>query len=173
MATTPPVPRPTWTRRVPGWSFLLFFVSLIVLTYLAVDFWNRGDLVTTGYFAGLASVVPILLVALVYYGRPLWAIHVPLEPVVVSRVVSQAAANRRMHTVAEREGPFASCVSVARFDRPACTIGWAELPTAPGAKAPRERTVLILRPEARDRKAVAAFRDALAESLLRAGSAAA
>jgi len=166
--TAPSVPRPTWTRRVPGWSFLLFFVSLTLLTYLAVDFWNRGDPVTTGYFAGLASVVPIVLVALVYYGRPLWAIHVPLEADAVAKVLAEATAGRPVRPVAGREGPFARCVSVVRFDEPACTLGWQELPSPTQAVVLRERTILLLRPEGRDRKALAAFRRSLAESLFRA-----
>jgi hypothetical protein len=170
MAATP-VPRPTWTRRVPGWAFLLFFVSLIVLTYFAVDFSNRGDPVTTGYLAALASVVPLALVAGVYYGRPLWAVHLPLDVGAVARTLAEATAGHPVHPVAEREGPFAKCVAVVRFERPACTVGWQELPALPGAKGRPERTLLLLRPEARDRKALAAFRHSIAESLMRAGSA--
>ena len=170
MAATP-VPRPTWTRRVPGWAFLLFFVSLILLTYFAVDFSNRGDPVTTGYLAALASVVPLLLVVLVYVGRPLWAMHLPLEVDALARTLAQATAGRAVHPVAEREGPFAKCVSVVRFDEPPCTIGWQELPSLRGAKGPPERTVLLFRPEARDRKALAAFRRSLAEALVGASPA--
>jgi len=170
MAATP-VPRPTWTRRVPGWAFLLFFVSLIVLTYLAVDFSNRGDPVTTGYLAGLASVVPIALVALVYVGRPVWAMHLPLDGDGVARALAQATAGRAVHPVAEREGPFTKCAAVVRFEEPTCTVGWQELPSLPGTKGTPERTLLIFRPESRDRKALAAFRRSLAESLARAGSA--
>jgi hypothetical protein len=165
------VARLTWTRRVPGWAFLLFFVSLIVLTYFAVDFSNRGDPVTAGYLAGLASVVPIVLVAGVYYGRPLWAVHLPLDVDAVARTLAAATAGSSVHPVAEREGPFAKCVAVIQFERPACTVGWQELPGLPGVQGPRDRTILLLRPEARDRKAQAEFRRSLAESLVRAGSA--
>ncbi len=167
MAATPSVPGPAWTRRVPGWAFLLFFVALIVLTYFAVDYSNRGDLVTTGYLAGAASVVPILLVALVYVGRPLWAMYLPLGVDAVARTLAETTAGRAVHPVPEREGPFAKCVAVVRFETPACTVGWQPLPTLPGAKGTPERTILILRPEARDRKALAAFRRSLAESLVR------
>ncbi len=170
MAATP-IARPTWTRRVPGWAFLLFFVSLIVLTYLAVDFWNRGDMVTTGYLAAAASVVPLLLVALVYVGRPLWAMHLPLDADAVARILAKSTAGQAVHPVPEREGPFAKCVAVVRLDKPACTIGWHELPVLPGARGVPERTLLMLRPEARNAKALAAFRRSLAESLLGAGPA--
>lgn len=170
MAATP-VPRPTWTRRVPGWVFLLFFVSLIVLTYYAVVYSNRGDPVTAGYLAAAASVVPIVLVAAVYVGRPLWAMHLPLGVDAVARVLGEATAGRTVHPVAERDGPFAKCVSVVRFETPACILGWQELPSIPGAKGNPERTILILRPEARDRKALAAFRRSLADSLIRGPSA--
>ncbi len=167
MAATP-VPRPSWTRRVPGWVFLLFFVSLIVLTYYAVVYSNLGDPVSAGYLAAAASVVPILVVAAVYVGRPLWAMHLPLGVDGVARVLAEATAGQTVHPVAEREGPFAKCVSVVRFETPACTVGWQELPSVPGVKGTTERTILILRPEARDRKALAAFRRSLADSLVRA-----
>lgn len=170
MAATP-VPRPSWTRRVPGWAFLLFFASLFVLTYFAVVYSNRNDPVMSGYLAGLASVVPILLVALVYVGRPVWAMHLPLGVDGVAQVLAQATAGRAVHPVAEREGPFAKCAAVVRFDAPACTVGWQELPLLRGAQGPPERTIILFRPEGRDRKALAAFRRSLAESLGRAGSA--
>lgn len=164
------VARPSWTRRLPGWAFLLFFVSLIVLTYFAVDFSNRNDPVTAGYLAGLASVVPIVLVALVYVGRPVWAMNLPLDVDGIARALAGASRGRTVHPVAEREGPFARCVSVVRFEDPACLVGWQELPALRGAQGPSERTILLLRPAGRDRKALAAFRRSLAESLVRAAS---
>ncbi len=166
MASTPPVPRPTWTRRIAAWSLLLFFASLIVLTYFAVYYSNKGDLVTTGYLAGLASVVPILLVLGPYYLVPIWGIAVPLNVEEVARALAHASEDRGPEPVAEREGPFARCVSVVRFDRPACTVGWYAMP-APiqGVRGPSNTTV-VLQPRTRDRKALASFREALARALL-------
>ena len=165
MAAVPPVPRPTWTRRVPGWAFLVFFLSLIVLTYLAVDAWNRGNLVLAGYLAALASVAPILLVVVIYYLRPVWAMPVPLGAEEVARALAHATAGRSVHPLAEREAPFANCVSVVRLDEPACTIGWFIHAAPPKSVATRERVTVVLRSEPRDRKALAAFRQALADSL--------
>jgi hypothetical protein len=165
MAAPVPVPPPTWTRRLQGWSFLLFFLSLIVLTFLAVQFWNAGDLVLSGYLAGLASVAPLLLVVLVFYALPVWGISVPLPPDVVAEAVASAARGRSVEPVAEREGPFAQCVSVVRFVGPACLVGWSTLPTYPKAAPHTGGSTVVLRPETRDRKAVAAFRESLARSL--------
>ena len=169
MAAPPPIPRPTWSRRVAAWSFLLFFVSLITLTYFAVYYSNKGDLVTTGYLAGLASVVPILLVHLPYNASPVWGLAVPLTVEDVAQALSRATQDRRAAPLAEREGPFSRCVAVVRFDAPACTVGWYALPVPAGPSSVRPTTTVVLRPETRDRKAVAAFRETLADSLLRAG----
>lgn len=161
----PPDPRalrPTWTRRVQGWSFLLFFVSLIVLTVAAVEFWNAGDMVTTGYVAGLASVLPLLLVVLVYFAVPLWGISVPLPPETVANVVASAAPARNAEPVPDPSGPFGHCPSVVRLPDPRCLVGWFPEPAGPGA---RSGTVVLLKPESRDRKALAALRESLAESL--------
>lgn len=165
MAAPPNAPGPAWARRVQGWSFLLFFVSLIALTFAAVEFWNAHDLVMSGYFAGLASVAPLLLVVLVYYGRPLWGITVPLSPGAVAGALASATHGRRVEPVAQREGPFARCVSVVRFEEPACTIGWSAAPSTLGVLV-AEATSVVLRPETRDRRALAAFRESLARSLL-------
>ncbi len=162
--------RSTWTRRVPGWAFLVFFVSLIVLTYFAVDFSNRNDPITAGYLAALASVVPIALVVLVYVGRPVWAMNLPLDGDGVARALAKATSGRTVHPVAEREGPFARCVSVVQFEDPPCLRGWHELPALRGAQGSAERTILLFRPAGRDRKALAAFRRTLAESLGRSVS---
>ena len=173
MAATPSAPAPTWTRRVQGWSFLLFFVSLIVLTFAAVEFWNAGELVMSGYFAGLASVAPLLLVALAYFAAPVWGISVPLPPDAVARAVADAAGGRTVEPVAEREGPFARCVSVVRFEEPACVVGWSEIPRFVKAVSPPSGSIVILRPESRDRRALASFRESLAQSLSDAARAAA
>jgi hypothetical protein len=165
MAASSLVLPPTWTRRVQGWSFLVFFVSLIVLTFVAVEFWNARDLVMSGYFAGLASVAPLLLVALAYVAVPVWGISVPLPPDAVARAVADAAGGRPVEPVAEREGPFARCVSVVRFDEPACLVGWSEMPAYLKAASPPSGSILVLRPESRDRKALAGFRESLARSL--------
>src|SRR5574337_78393 len=166
MAPPPSLPIPTWTRRIQGWSFLVFFVSLVVLTLAAVEVWNAGDLVMSGYLAGLASVVPLLLVVLVYYGLPLWGITVPLSSGAVAEALASAARDRTVEPVAEREGPFARCVSVVRFEDPSCTVGWSTDPAPMSGLHPRAVTVVVLRPETRDRKALAAFREALARSLV-------
>lgn len=166
MAAPPPVPRPTWTRRAPGWAFAAFFASLIVLTYLAVFDYNRGDLVTTGYLAGLASVVPVLVVVAVYHLVPLWAIPVPLPVEAVAGVLSAATRDRRVEAVEDRQGPFARCVSVVRFEAPACTVGWFPMSQAAQAAPAHPRSTVVLRPETRDRKALAEFRETLARALL-------
>lgn len=166
MAAPPIASVPAWTRRVQGWSVLLFFASLVVLSFAAVEFWNAGDLVLSGYFAGLASVIPLLLIVLVYYALPVWGITVPIPPGAVAGALAVAARGLAVEPVAEREGPFARCVSVVRFEHPACTVGWTADPSPPTAPAGREVTVVVLRPETRDRKALAAFRESLARSLL-------
>lgn len=171
MPPTPSVPRPTWTRRVAAWTFLLFFVSLMLLTYFAVYYSNKGDLVTTGYLAGLASVIPVLLVLVPFYVFPIWAIPVPLPPDGVAAALSRATAGIHAAPVVERDGPFARCVSVVRFERPACTVGWYPMPSLTGASSGVPRSTVVLRPASRDRKALAAFRETLARSLLDAGPA--
>ena len=168
MAAAPPVPRPTWTRRGAAWSFLLFFVSLIVLTYFAVYYSNKGDLVMTGYLAGLASVVPILVVIAPYYLFPVWAIPVPLSVEAVAQALARATEGRRAEPVAEREGSFARCVSVVRFDAPRCTVGWYGHAIPALATSLPPQTTVVLKPETRDRRALAAFRETLARSLLEA-----
>ena len=170
MPPTPPVPRPTWTRRVAAWTFLLFFVSLILLTYFAVYYSNRGDLVTTGYLAGLASVVPVLFVLVPYYFLPVWAIPVPMAPDGVAAALSRATEGLRADPVAEREGAFTRCVSVVRFREPRCTVGWYPMAELPGALERGPRSTVVLRPASRDRKALAAFRETLARALLDAPS---
>ncbi len=171
MPPTPPVPRPTWTRRVAAWSFLLFFVSLMLLTYFAVYYSNKGDLVTTGYLAALASVIPILFVLVPYYVFPIWAIPVPLPPEGVAAALSRATEGIRADPVGERDGPFARCVSVVRFDTPACTVGWYSVPLPPHPPPDAPRSTVVLRPASRDRRALAAFRETLARSLLESGPA--
>ncbi len=167
MAATPRAPAPAWTRRVQGWSFLLFFVSLIALTFVAVVFYNANQLALSGYFAALASVLPLLLVVLVYYGLPVWGLSVPMPPDAVASALASSAKERRVEPVEEREGPFARCVAVVRFADPPCTLGWsAEQGTSP-ADATRKRSLLVLRPETRDRRAVAALRESLRASLVR------
>lgn len=168
MAASPPVPRPTWSRRAPGWVFALFFVSLIALTYIAVYFYNVNDLVSAGYLAGLASVVPAALVVLVYYLVPLWAIAVPLSAETVATVVAGAARGAAVAPVEERTGGFGRCVAVVRLDVPACKVGWYPEPGSDARGAIRAQSMVVLRPQTRDRKAMAAFRDALARSLLAA-----
>ncbi len=161
----PPVSRPAWTRRVPGWAFAAFFLSLIVLTYFAVYYYNANDLVSAGYLAGLASVVPVVLVIAIYYVVPVWAIPVPLPVDRVAQALARAARGVPVEPVSERQGAFARCVSVVRFAAPACTVGWYPMPESEKPPAPGPHSNVVLRPESRDRRALAAFRDALARSL--------
>ncbi len=159
-----PVSRPTWTRRVPGWAFLLFFLSLIVLTYFAVYYYNANDPVAAGYLAGLASVVPVLLVLAAYAFIPVWAIPVPLPVEEVAKALDRAARDRPVEPVSERQGAFARCVSVVHFRAPACTVGWYLMPESEKPASPLPHSTVVLRSETRDRKALAAFRDALARA---------
>lgn len=163
MAPTP-VSRPTWTRRVPGWAFLLFFVALIALTYFAVYYYNANDPVSAGVLAGLASVVPVLLVLVVYAIVPVWAIPVPLPVDDVAKALDRATHDRPVEPVSEREGAFARCVSVVRFRAPACTVGWYLMPASEKPSSPLPHSTVVLRSETRDRKALAAFRDVLARA---------
>lgn len=167
MAAAPPVLRPTWTRRVAAWTLLGFFGCLIALTFAAVYTSNAGDSITTGYLAGLASVVPILFVAVPYYATPVWAIQVPLGVDGVAHALARATYGLRVEPVAAREGPFARCVSVVRFDTPPCLVGWYPMAPVPIAAKARSTTV-VLGPRTRDRKAIAAFRERLARALLEA-----
>ncbi len=162
---TPRAGTPTWTRRVQGWSFLVFFVSLIALTFVAVESWNLGDLVLTGYFAGLASVAPLFLVVLIYYAVPVWGLSVSLPPEAVAGALASASEGRAVEPVAEREGPFARCAAVVRYRDPACTVGWSLEPVAGKGLPTHEGTLVVLRPEDHDRKAQAALRERLARSL--------
>ncbi len=166
----PPVARPRWTRRVPGWSLAAFFVVLIVLTYLAVAFWNRGDMGATAYLATLASAGPLLVIAVAYYVWPTWAFSVALTEAEVAKAIESASAGKEVEAVPERERPFVRCSAVVRVRDPACLIGWFPLPTAPGTKVP-PTSVLFLQPRTRNRRALAAFRETLARSLSRSASA--
>ncbi len=168
MSAAPPVPRPTWTRRVAAWSILGFFVSLIVLTYAAVDVWNAGDLVASGYLAGLASAVPVLLVLVPYYATPIWGITVPVSVEDVAAALARASVGRHAEPLEAREGAFARCVAVIRFDDPPCTVGWYPTPVAPGPAA-FPQTVVVLQPRRGNRKALAEFREAVARALADSG----
>jgi hypothetical protein len=159
-----PVPRPTWTRRVPGSVFLLFFVSLIALTYFAVYYYNANDLVSAGYLAGLASVVPVFLVIAAYYAAPVWALPVDLPVEGVAKALDRATHSLSVEPVAERKGAFARCVAVVRFQAPSCTVGWYLMPDSEKPASPLPHSTVVLRSETRDRKALAAFRDTLARA---------
>ncbi len=162
----PRVLAPAWTRRVQGWSFLLFFVSLIILTFVAVLFYNQNDYAMSALFGGLASVVPVVLVGLVYYALPVWGMSVPLTPDGVAGALAAATGNQAVEPVAERDGLFARCVAVVHFEAPRCTLGWSPGPSVPAAGGSRAGSIVVLRPESRDRKALAAFRESLATTLL-------
>ncbi len=166
----PPVARPRWTRRVPGWSLAAFFVVLVVLTYLAVAFWNRGDLGATAYLAALASAGPLLVIAVAYYVWPTWAFSVPLTEAEVAKAIESASVGKDVEAVPERQRPFVRCSAVVRVRDPACMIGWFPLPTAPGRKFP-PTSVVFLQPRTRNRRALATFREALARALAQPASA--
>jgi len=162
----------TWTKRVPGSALLLFFLSLIVFTYLAVESWNRVQMELTALFTALASAAPLAIVYLFYVARPVWALQAPANEASVERAIVDAAGTKRIRTVNERKGVFRTCSAVLEVSEPPCTVGW--LPTSIGPSAspvPLRSTVLVV-PRSRDRKAVAAFRDAISGALLRAQAAA-
>ncbi len=170
MAPVPPVSRPTWSRRIAPWTVLMFFVTLIVLTYFAVYYSNKGDPQTAGYLAGLASVVPVLLVVVPFYATPIWGIPVSLKEEEIANALARATPGLRAVPVAEREGPFSRCVSVVRFEAPACTVGWYKMEYPANVAQSLPRATVVLRPHTRDRTAVAAFRERLAASFLETGS---
>lgn len=163
-----PAASPTWTKRVPGSALLLFFVSLIAFSYLAVHFWNTYDMELTGLFTALASAAPLVIVYVYYVARPVWAFQAPVDEATVERAVRDATASRRIEPVNERKGVFRTCSAVLEVSDPACTVGWF-YSTSGGAGSPYPaRSTVFLLPRSRDRKALAAFRDAIAGALLRA-----
>ncbi len=163
----PPVVRPRWARRVPGWSLAAFFVVLIVFTYLAVESWNRGDLEATTYLTLVASAGPLVVIALAYYLWPTWAYSIPLTEAEVATAIEAASVGKEVEAVSARERPFVRCSAVVRVRDPACTIGWFLLPSVPGVRVPAT-SVVFLQPETRDRRALAAFRESLARALSQA-----
>lgn len=164
----PPVPAPTWTRRVPGSALLLFFVSLIVFTYLAVHFWNNYEMELTGLFTALASAAPLVIVYVFYVARPIWAFQAPVDGTAVERAVLAAVVERGVQEVNDRRGVFRECSAVLEVSEPPCTVGWFPSPSGPTASPGPARSTVLLIPRSRDRKALAAFRGAISGSLLRA-----
>ncbi len=158
---------PTWTRRVPGSALLLFFVSLIAFTYLAVHFWNTYQMELTGLFTALASAAPLLIVYVFYVARPVWAVQAPLDERTVERAVLAATAGRDVQAVHERKGVFRMCSAVLDVAEPRCRVGWFPGPAGVAEPRPTRSTVLML-PRSGDRKSLAAFRDALSGALLQA-----
>lgn len=158
---------PTWTRRVPGIALLLFFVSLIAFTYLAVHFWNTYQMELTALFTALASAAPLLIVYVFYVARPVWALQAPLDERVVERAILGATAGMGVQAVHERKGVLKMCSGVVDVAEPRCTVGWFRGPAGAAEPRPSPSTVLLL-PRSWDRKSLAAFRDAVSGALLRA-----
>lgn len=162
----PSLPAPTWARRVPGWSLLAFFLTLALLTALAASFNVIEQMEVTGYFAAAASTVPLLLLVLAYYLRPIWAIQVPRDEAAVAAAAGPVLARRGAAPSDARKGPFVRCSAVLRMDRPSCAVGWFRL-TAPGrGTAGPPRTLLVLQGRAHDREELDALRSSLTEALL-------
>ena len=131
-----PAASPTWTKRVPGSALLLFFVSLIAFTYLAVHFWNTYDMELTGLFTALASAAPLVIVYVYYVARPVWAFQAPVDEATVERAVRDATASRRIELVNERKGVFRTCSAVLEVSDPACTVGWVPAAGSSSCRAP-------------------------------------
>lgn len=163
-----PAASPTWTKRVPGSSLLLFFVSLVAFTYLAVHFWNNYELELTGLFTALASVAPLVIVYVYYVARPVWAFQAPVDEATVERAVRDATASRTIEAVNERKGIFRTCSAVLNVTDPACTVGWFHSASGLAGSPHPVRSTVFLLPRSRDRKALAALRKAIAGALLRA-----
>lgn len=164
-AGTPPGYEPSWARRIPGWSLLLFFLALGVLTTIAAYFDNADDLEDAANFALLASTVPLLAILIPYYSRPVWSIHVPASEDSVARAVHAVLENRVPRPTSERKGPFVRCTSVLVLERPPCAVGWFHTPPPPESVAIPHRSVVILAARKRDRNALAELRESLRSAL--------
>jgi hypothetical protein len=160
-AEAPPRYEPTWARRIPGWSLLLFFLSLAVLTAIAAAFNNANDLGVAGYFAGLASTVPLLSIIIPYYARPVWSIQIPAAEEVVAGAISTVLSDHNPQVTSQRKGPFAHCTSVLVLEMPSCGVGWYHTPPPPESVAIPPRSVIILAARSREKGPIAALREAL------------
>jgi hypothetical protein len=164
-AGTSPSNEPGWARRIPGWSLLLFFLSLAVLTAIAVSFDNANELELAGYFAGLASTVPLLAIIIPYYARPVWSIQVPGFEDAVARKVDTILADRGPRLIAERKGPFTRCTSVLALERPRCALGFYPVRPPAESLAIAPRTAIILTGPVRERRALVELRETLRRPL--------
>lgn len=165
MAAAPP--SPTWTRRVPGSSLLLFFLTTTLLTFFAVEFWNVYEMAATGSLTLLAALLPLELVYVLYYARPVWTAHVGAGPAAVEVALHGALDARRAEAVVERRGVLRLCSAALRVPEPPCAVGWAgakPLPTPGRASAGAD---VFFVSESRDVKAVLALRDVVGSALSR------
>ncbi len=164
-AGTPPGYEPTWARRISGWSLLLFFLTLGILTTITVYFNNANDLEDAANFAALASTVPLLAILIPYYSRPVWSIQVPSSEDTVANTVRAVLGNRGPRPLSERKGPFVRCTSVLVLKRPPCAVGWYHTRPPPESVAISPRSVVILAARKRDRNALAELRESLRSAL--------
>lgn len=155
------VPSPRWSRRVPGLALVVFFVSLIGLTLLAVHSWNNYFMELAGLFTGLASAAPLALLYWFYLARPVWAYPSATDAATVEQAVRRAIDPQKAEAVSERKGVFRFCTSVLRVSDPRCVIGWSQ---AQGARAPTQSMILIVE-HSKDRASLEALRTAIADAL--------
>ena len=153
----------TWARRTSGTGLLVFFLSLIVLTYLAVVFWNGYDMAATGSLTLLAAVLPLELLSLFYFAAPVWALQTPADTATVERAVRTAVGSAKAEPLAEHKGVFRACTSVVRVSEPPCTVGWWQ----PDGARPPVRSLIFVVGGSADKESLARFRTAIAEGLAR------
>lgn len=158
----------TWSRRTSGTGLLVFFLSLIVLTYLAVAFWNNYDMAATGSLTLLAAVLPLELLFFFYFAAPVWALQTPADSASVERAVRSAVGTANAEPVADRKGVFRLCTAVVRVSEPTCTVGWWQ----PEGARPPTRTLIFLMGGAADKERLTRFRAAIADGLARAAGSA-
>lgn len=161
-----------WTRRVPGSALLLFFLTTIVFTFFAVEFWNVYAMAAAGSLTLLAAVLPLELVYVLYYARPVWTAEVTGDAAQVEAAVRQVLAPEHVETVAEPKGVLKLCSTSLRVREPACAIGWAALQPYERAGASVPGTHVFFVGESRDVKRLAAFRDRVGSALAPHASAA-
>jgi hypothetical protein len=161
----PPAYEPSWARRVPGWSLLLFFLSLAGLTAIAAYFNDLNEMQLAGYFAGLASTVPLLSILIPYYGRPVWAIQVPTPIEPVAGAIRDVLPPNGAEVITKREGAFARCTTVVSIASPRCAIGWYMTASPPGGVAIPPRSVVIFEARSGDRIALLQLRESLRTAL--------
>ncbi len=153
-----------WTRRVPGSALLVFFVTTIVLTFFAVEFWNVYEMAATGSLTLLAAVLPLQLIYVFYYARPVWTVHVDADVGDVERGIRDALGSRSAAPIEDRRGVLGLCAGALRVREPACAIGWS---ATEGYGPFKGGTSVFFVSESRDMKALLALRDAVGVTLTR------